>query len=102
MGRARRKQPDWFIDTTDTLMPLLAAKQHAHSRYLLSNSTAAKKEFRKPKNCEGRLDKESCQGGRVCYKRWKSPMEEHPAASNGIHKRKTSKTYLLKSNGEFT
>lgn len=32
IGRARKKQPDWFIDATDILAPLLDNKARAHQR----------------------------------------------------------------------
>ena len=32
LGWARKRQPDWFLDATDTLMPLVAAKRRAHCR----------------------------------------------------------------------
>ena len=47
VGRARKKQPDWFQDAVDTLMPLVAAKRRAHNRFLQTPTTAAKKEFRR-------------------------------------------------------
>ena len=53
VGQVRKKQPDWFSDATDTLMPLVTAKQRAHCRFLQLQTTAAKREFRKQqKNCE--------------------------------------------------
>ena len=30
IGRAMKKQPDWFIDATDVLAPLLDDKARAH------------------------------------------------------------------------
>ena len=47
IGRAKRKQPDWFLDSFATLMPLVTAKRKAHTRFLQNPTTAAKKEFRK-------------------------------------------------------
>ena len=46
IGRARRKQPDWFLESVDKLMPLIKKKE-AHNRMLQSNSIASCKEFRK-------------------------------------------------------
>ena len=45
IGRVRKKQPDWFIDATDVLAPLLDDKAKAHQRYLQSLSSSAKKAF---------------------------------------------------------
>ena len=42
-----KKQPDWFSDEVDTLLPLLSAKHHAYNRVLQVNSIANRKEFRK-------------------------------------------------------
>ena len=47
IGRAKRKQSDWFLDSFVTLMPLVTAKKKAHTRFLQNPTTAAKKEFRK-------------------------------------------------------
>ena len=46
VGCARKKQSDWFIDATDVLAPLLDDKIRAHQRYLLSQCSSTKKEFR--------------------------------------------------------
>jgi len=45
-GRARKKQPDWFIDATDVLAPLMDNKARARQRYLQLQSSSAKSEFR--------------------------------------------------------
>ena len=45
VGRARRKQPDWPLDSVDTLLPLLSAKQCAHCKFLQTNQTADKNVF---------------------------------------------------------
>ena len=47
LGRARKRQPDWFLDATDTLMPLVAAKRRAYCRFLHNHDTSCKKEFRR-------------------------------------------------------
>ena len=47
IGRKTKRQPDWFIDLADTLMPLVNAKWSAHERYLKTNNASDKKEFRK-------------------------------------------------------
>ena len=46
VGRARRTQPDWFMEARTTLQPLLEAKHHAHTRVLQVNSIANRREFR--------------------------------------------------------
>ena len=47
VGRGRKKQPDWFVEAADTLMPLLDAKKIAHDRVLQVNSIANRREFRR-------------------------------------------------------
>ena len=47
LGRARKKQPDWFLDAVETLMPLVDAKRSAHCRFLREHTTSSKKEFRR-------------------------------------------------------
>ena len=45
VGCAREKQPDWFIDATDILTPLLDDKARTRQRYLQLQSSSAKREF---------------------------------------------------------
>lgn len=47
VGRGRRKHPEWFEESLETLMPLVEAKNRAHQRALQSNMTADRKEFRR-------------------------------------------------------
>ena len=47
LGQARKRQPDWFLDVTDTLMPLVAAKRRAYCRFQHDHNTSSKKEFRR-------------------------------------------------------
>ena len=47
VGREWKKQPDWFYDAIDTLMPLVHAKRRAYCCFLKANTIAAKKEFRR-------------------------------------------------------
>ena len=47
VGRSKRKQPDWFKDAIDVLTPLLADKQEAYNRFLCTQNSETKKEFRK-------------------------------------------------------
>ena len=46
VGHARKKQPDWFIDATDILTPLLDDKAKARQKYLQVQSSSARSEFR--------------------------------------------------------
>jgi len=46
IGCARKKQPDWFIDATDVLAPLMDNKTKARQRHLQLQSSSAKREFR--------------------------------------------------------
>jgi len=45
IGHVRKKQPDWFIDATDLLTPLLDNKAKARQKYLQLQSASAKREF---------------------------------------------------------
>ena len=47
LGWARKRHPDWFLDATDVLMPLVATKRRAHCRFLHDHNTSSKKEFRR-------------------------------------------------------
>ena len=47
VGYAKKKQPDWFIDATDILRPLLDDKARARQRYLQLQNSSAKREFRR-------------------------------------------------------
>ena len=47
VGRGRRKHPEWFEESSETLMPLVEAKNRAHQRVLQSNTIADRKEFRR-------------------------------------------------------
>ena len=38
VGYAKKKQPNWFIDATNELMPLLDEKARTHQRYLQFSS----------------------------------------------------------------
>ena len=60
VGRARQKQPDWFIESTDILMPLLQTKNEAHERMLQNNSIMNRKEFRR----QQRMVKEAVQSAK--------------------------------------
>ena len=60
VGRARQKQPDWFVESTDTLLPLIEMKNEAQKRMLQNNSTANRKEFRR----QQRVVKEAIQSAK--------------------------------------
>ena len=47
VGRAKKKQPDWFLDAASTLMPLVTSKHRAYNKFLQTPTTETKKEFRK-------------------------------------------------------
>ena len=46
IGRRKRKQPEWFEENVEVLMPLIEEKNDAHKRMLATNSVKARKEFR--------------------------------------------------------
>ena len=39
----KKRQPDWFTDSADTLMPLVDAKRSTHERFLKTNNASDKK-----------------------------------------------------------
>ena len=45
LGRARKRQPDWFLDAIDTVMLLVTAKRRAYCRFLHAHTTSSKKEL---------------------------------------------------------
>ena len=47
LGMERKKQPNWFLEASDTLSPLLEAKNAAHMKMLKTNTTANQKAFQK-------------------------------------------------------
>ena len=47
VGRAKKTQPDWFLESSETLYSLIEAKNKAHKRMIQSNTTTNRKEFRK-------------------------------------------------------
>ena len=47
IGRSSRRQPDWFAESIDILMPLVEAKNASQKRMLQTNSTADRKAFRR-------------------------------------------------------
>ena len=47
VGRSRKRQPDWFSDAIDTLMPLMIAKQRAYCKFLQSYTVEDIWEFRR-------------------------------------------------------
>ena len=47
IGHKKKKQPDWFLDSIDTLMPLVTAKREAHLKFLQTPTSTTRKEFRK-------------------------------------------------------
>ena len=69
LGRARKRQPDWFLDATDTLMPLVATKRRAHCKFLHDHNTSSKKEFRRHQ--------------RIIKKLWMKQREAELARNNG-------------------
>ena len=47
LGRTRRKHPDWFMENSNILMPLVQKKNEAHEKMLQNNSIKNRKEFRR-------------------------------------------------------
>ena len=47
VDQTRKKQPDWFHDFVDILMPLVTAKRKALYRFLQNGTTVHKKKFRR-------------------------------------------------------
>ena len=46
IGRERKSQPDWFLESAPAITPLIEAKNRAYERLLQSNSPANRQEFR--------------------------------------------------------
>ena len=46
LGRARRRQPDWFVKSEDTIRPYLQMRNAAYTRWLASNNQCDLAEFR--------------------------------------------------------
>ena len=47
IGRGRKKNPEWFEENFQTLVPLIECKNRAHRKVMQSNSTADQKKFRR-------------------------------------------------------
>ena len=56
----QQKQPDWFMESTNTLMPLIQKKNEAHERMLQNHSTKNRKEFHR----QQRVVKEAVQAAK--------------------------------------
>ena len=46
VGRGKRRQPEWFEENAEELMPLIEVKNEAQKRMLSTNSVGAKREFK--------------------------------------------------------
>ena len=46
LGRGRRRQPDWFVESQAALEPLLEVKQRAHQRMLCEDNPVTCRRFR--------------------------------------------------------
>ena len=47
VGRGKRKQPEWFEENIDELVPLIEAKNVAHTTMLNARTVASRKAFRR-------------------------------------------------------
>ena len=47
VGRGGNTQPDWFVDSANTVQPLLDEKNAAYDRFLQAKSQSSKNEFRR-------------------------------------------------------
>ena len=47
LGRGKKRQPDWFLESEEKLLPLVKAKEVAHSRPLQDDSVTNGRQFRK-------------------------------------------------------
>ena len=107
VGRARKKQPDWFSDAFDTLMPLVRAL----CRFLQSGTTAHKKEFRRHQRVVkkavdeakemwiSRVVREAERAGRDGKQRWTSIRKLQMAHAG---RRSVRPTRLYKRDGGMT
>ena len=46
-GQAKKTQPDWFLESSEILHPLIETKNKAHNWMIQSNTIATHKEFRR-------------------------------------------------------
>ena len=111
VGRGKKKQPDWFSDGADTLLPLLSAKEHAHNRVLQVNSITNRKEFRKHQRAVKRavdeakerwilrVEREAESARKDGKQRWMNIRQLQMAYAG---RRPIRPTALLKENGEMT
>lgn len=58
-GIRSRRQPDWFTDNADTLLPALQTKRIARNKVRIRNTRSAKAEYRKAKNLVQRCTREA-------------------------------------------
>ena len=111
IGRAKKSQPDWFLESAHTIIPLLESKNRAHNKLLQYGSPAHRKEFRRhQRKVKVAIDKakeewiqkvalegeNSTKDGRT---RWKSIRKLQMAHAG---RKPTRPTAVLKENGELT
>ena len=91
IGRTKRKQPDWFLDSFATLMPLVTAKRKAHTRFLQNPTTAAKRKHQRA--VKKAVDEEWI--GKVTRQAelaWRDGKQRWKAVADGPYGLKTSPT----------
>ena len=63
IGRGKKRMPEWFEENADQLLPLLDAKDEAHSRMLAANSDSSKRDFRKKQRAVKKAVDSAREGG---------------------------------------
>ena len=108
VGQARKTQPDWFLESSEVLHPLIEAKNRAHNHMLKSNSITSQKEFSRHQRIlvKDIVDKakewikKTAQEGEKAVKdsrmRWKSIRKLHVGRKLG------RSTAVLKEDGVLT
>lgn len=94
--RGRQKQPGWFIDSVDTLTPLIEATNEPHVWMLQANNALNRKEFRRHQRIvntaldnarEEWICKNACEGEGLSKDgdtRWSSTIKLHMAYAGRI------------------
>ena len=111
VGRAKKSQPDWFLESIDTLQPLIDVKNKAHNQMIQSSAIASCKEFRRHQRlvkvtmdrAKEEWIRRTAQEGEKAVKdgrtRWQS-IRKLQMAHTG--RRPSRTTAILKKDGELT
>ena len=76
LGKAKRSQPDWFLDAENTIRPFLQARNAAYTKWL---ATGDRQELVKFREARGRKGKVWGEGSVAVHKRLTAWMERQNA-----------------------